>query len=118
MRVLIASGFAALLAGCSVDAPAGGQEAVLDHDGLPTIVTLRTREGTVTVHSSAVGPVFTVARGDGTVEAEALSLVELQDRFPSFYRMFRSSVAETGLLYAGWYDDARENGPVELIADR
>ncbi len=66
-----------------------------------TIVSLRSKNATVTVTTSPVGPLFSVRDVDGKVMAAELSLVELEDRFPDVYDIYRSAVAERGILYAG-----------------
>ena len=139
MRVLIAAGFAAVITGCSLGdrltGGANGQEAVLERDvGVareqpvaqssvkpgPTIVTLRSRDGSVTIHASELGPLFTITKEDGTkdggqVKAEALSLAELEERFPDVYRAYRSSIAGEGLIYAGAHEGVREDVGIKTV---
>lgn len=134
MRLVIAAGFAAAFTGCSAEVQTTGEKP---HVSVPQtrqatteavapgaeIVTLRSRNGRVTVYASEVGPLFTITTNDGTVEAKQLSYVELQDRYPDHYRRLRDSIAADGLMYAGYYDPefdvgARyiELGPIKPIA--
>ena len=124
MRVVIAAGFAAAFAGCTVGsrftaekpdegAPEKREETTEAAAPGPVIVTLQSQKGRVTVYASEVGPLFTIAKKDGTVEAEGLSYVELEDRYPDYYRALRNSIAEDGRMYAG-YDRAIDGESIKF----
>lgn len=119
MRIVVAAGFAVVLTGCSVGSefagakPAEGAPPELDTSEAsapgPEIGTIKSWDGTVTVYASEAGPLFTIADNDGNVEAEGISYVELEDRYPDHYRALRNSIANDGRLWAG-YERALEAG--------
>ncbi len=125
MRLVIAAGFAAAFTGCVAEERTTAEKP---DEGVPetrqatteaaapgaVIVTLRSRNGRVTVYASEVGPLFTITKNDGTVEAKQLSYVELQDRYPDHYRAFRNSIAADGRMYAGYYEPAFKEGVREI----
>ena len=125
MRLVIVAGFAVAFTGCAADVQTNGEKPAegvpetrqaTTEDAAPgaVIVTLRSRNGWITVYASEVGPLFTITKNDGTVEARQLSYVELQDRYPDHYRAFRNSIAADGRMYAGYYEPAFKGGVREI----
>ena len=60
----------------------------------PVVGHFRLRDRVITVHSSAAGPLFSVAMPDGEVVENALTAHQLEARHPELWESVRAAVAE------------------------
>jgi hypothetical protein len=72
---------------------------------LPTIVTVAGRQQTITIQSSPRGPVYTVARADGTTVVRQATLPDLQAARPDLYHQIKGYQADSAAWWAGSWGD-------------